>query len=694
MREVQLFIGNDRVELFGGDNISVTDSIRNAKDIAKVFTTFSTQFTVPASKVNNRIFKHYYNYNIDDAYSFDARKKVSARIEIDNLPFKDGRLKLDGVDMRNNAPYAYRITFFGSIVDLKDLLGEDKLPSLTVGDNNLDIDKDYSPSAIKDALTATGGVAADGTIVPLITCSQRLYYDSSQNSEQSGNLYYGTVNQGVKFNQLKYAIKITKIIEAIESKYSQIKFADTSFFKKADQYDFNQLYMWCHRKKGTQEITSGGEYAYNFVSLTGDGEGSLNGSGHYVMGGDVDYQIRTIDITTEVAVGYESSLYEVLLLVNGTVNTRYPNLLGNQSISVEIGNSFDTGDVVSLKINSYDETVGLTQNSKMTFVYLYETQGGDLTKTDNAILFNTTFASTYTFNIADNLPDMKVIDFLSSLFKMFNLVAYVDANEKIQVQTLDEFYSTEERDVTEYIDVNKSQVDAALPYKEIIFGYADTKTLLAEQHYQEIAEVDEATGRGPFEWGSVEYSATDSDLSGGTYKIQPDFHHMKYEKLIDEFNGNDVNVQVGYFVDDNEEDYLGKPLLFYANTFNPSIALGFLNRTGRLQFGTGAVYYPSNYRLVDDDTSETIHFNPERNEYTNTVGTSTLFSRYYQNYIENIFDKKTRIIKVSSVLPTRILTKLTLADIVVINGEKYRINRYTANLNTGKTELELINKYD
>jgi hypothetical protein len=98
--------------------------------------------------------------------------------------------------------------------------------------------------------------------------------------------------------------------------------------------------------------------------------------------------------------------------------------------------------------------------------------------------------------------------------------------------------------------------------------------------------------------------------------------------------------------------------------------------------------------LVDNDTSESIHFNPEINEYTKTVGDSTLFSRYYENYIVNLFDAGTRIVKVSAVLPTRILTKLTLADIVVINGEKYRINSYSANINTGRTELELINKYD
>jgi hypothetical protein len=689
MLQVQLYIGSDRVELFGGDTITITDSIRNAKDIAKVFTTFSTQFTVPASKTNNIIFKHYYNYNIDSTYAFDARKKVSARIEIDTLPFKEGRIKLDGVDMRNNAPYAYRITFFGSIVDLKDLLGEDKLPSLT----DLDIDKDYSPTAIKNALTATGGAAADGTIVPLITSGQRLYYNSGQNSDQSGNLYYGTANQGVKFDQLKYAIKVGEIIDAIESKYNEITFAASSFFKAVDQYDFNELYMWCHRKKGTQQITSGGEYDYDFTSITGDSEGSLS-DGAYVMWGDVDYQIRTIDIITEASAGYEESVYEILLFVNGSIYNRYPNLSGNQSISVELGNTFDPDDVVSIKINTYDETVGLSSDSKVTFVYLYESQGGDLIKTDNALLSTDTFASSYKFNVAENLPDMKIIDFLSSLFKMFNLVAYVDNDNKIQVQTLDEFYSNEERDITTYVDINKSQVDAALPYKEITFGYADTKTLLAQQHYQEIAQIDAATGRGPFEWGAVEYSATDGDLSGGTYNIKPAFHHMKFEKLIDDFNSDDTGVQVGYFVDDNEEEYLGSPLLFYSNLLTPNLSLGFLTRDGRLEIESSTVYCPSNHRDIDDEDSESIHFNPERNEYTNEIGTSTLFSRYYQNYIENLFDVGTRIIKVSAVLPTRILTKLTLADIVVINGEKYRINSYSANINTGRTELELINKYD
>lgn len=688
-QEIQLYVGGERVELFGNDSISVTESIKNAKDISKVFTTFSQQFSVPASKVNNKIFKHYYNNDIESGYAFDARKKVEATLEINHLPFKKGRLKLDGVDMRNNKPFAYRVTFYGSIVDLKDLFGEDKLPSLTVGANSLDIDKDYTPEALKTALTSAPD--ANGIIVPLITCSQRLYYDSSQNSEQSGNLYYGTVNQGVKFDQLKYAVKLNRIIQAIESKYTQITFAPDSFFKAGDKFMFNQLYMWCHRRKGPIDLTVDPIY----YPVDGFNPSENVDSTVLKIESPDDEVVRVDESTTQMDQLFFSAtpndsdtLYDIAIYkYNGSefvVFQEQREILG--AVEVQIIDTFVDGAKYYAAIRTYEKDISFTQ-----FEWSANYSGGS----DSFLEGARTFAKSFVFNIAENMPDMKIIDFLSSLFKMFNLVAYIDINDQVQVQTLDEFYSSTERDITKYINIDKSQVNAALPYKEIVFGYSDTNTLLAQQHYQEIAEVDPATGRGPFEWGAVEYSATDNDLSGGTYKMQPDFTHMKFERLINNFNGNNVNVQVGYFVDDNEEDYLGRPLIFYALTLNSSVDIGFLTRTSRIQVSGGqATLFPSNFRLTDVTASENIHFNPERSEWTNEVGEETLFKQFYQSYIENLFNSKTRIVKVDAVLPAGILTQINLSDVIIIGDKKYRINSYNANLLDGKTTFELINYYD
>jgi len=93
MQELQLYIESERLDLFKDESITLTQTIQNIKDVAKVFTSFTQTFNVPASKTNNRIFKHYYNFHIvnndDNSISgFDARLKKSGKIELNTIPFK------------------------------------------------------------------------------------------------------------------------------------------------------------------------------------------------------------------------------------------------------------------------------------------------------------------------------------------------------------------------------------------------------------------------------------------------------------------------------------------------------------------------------------------------------------------------------------------------------------------------------
>ena len=98
MQKLQLYISGERIDLFKDEQVSFNQSIQNIKDPAKIFTEFTQTFTVPASATNNKIFKHYYNYNIVNSNDFnisgfDARNKVDANIELNNIDFKQGYIK-------------------------------------------------------------------------------------------------------------------------------------------------------------------------------------------------------------------------------------------------------------------------------------------------------------------------------------------------------------------------------------------------------------------------------------------------------------------------------------------------------------------------------------------------------------------------------------------------------------------------
>ena len=168
MQKIQLYIEGQRVDLFEDESVVLTQSIQNVKDISKIFTEFTRTFAIPASKTNNKIFKHYYDFSIGEGY--DARIKKQSTLELNNLSFKEGLIKLNGVKLKNNVPHTYNITFFGNTINLKDVLADSQLSSLQKLN---DYNQIYNFSNVTSAMQ----VAEENgnIIVPLITHTQRLF---------------------------------------------------------------------------------------------------------------------------------------------------------------------------------------------------------------------------------------------------------------------------------------------------------------------------------------------------------------------------------------------------------------------------------------------------------------------------------------------------------------------------------------
>ena len=684
MRRLQLYIGAERVDLFKDETVSLTQTIQNVKDIAKVFTEFTQTFSVPASSVNNKIFKHYYNFDISGG--FDARNKVAASLELNDLPFKTGLIALQGVDLKNNVAHTYKITFYGNTVNLKDVLGADQLASLA--DLN-QYSLEYNYTNVKDKLEAGAGPL----IAPLITHTNRLFYDSSVHSAAINNLYYnshGTYNDnGVLWSELKFAITLQAIIDAIEEKYPSIVFSD-DFFNNASNVDFNNLFMWLHRKKGNVETTTAqGGFSWTTVpfsvfSETGERVAGLTNQS-LVLGGDFinGYGETPLSITP---VGTDP--YSVRVLQDGAIYLQDTDVIGSI-------NYFDTEET-TLPAGTYtleiaaENTVNFLANGISWRAELYdtapETAGVLIVKNFN--LFNTDLKNQFT--ITEQIPKMKIIDFLTAIFKMFNLTAYVDDLGTIVVRTLDSYYaaSTTVYNIDKYLDTTTSKVDIALPFKEIFFSYKGLGTILAEK-YNQINNI---------EWATEKYTPTNTQFTtpSESYKVEVPFEHMMFERLPDVDTFTNTEILYGVCIDDNLEPYIGEPLIFYRE-FTPffvdqtPIALKETEASAPDEITTYNM--PSNSWSLNPATSTSnINFSNEFNEYTlSTDFTGTLFNNYYLNYIKDVFNTQRRLTKVTAYLPMKVYYNLKLNDLIELGQDSYKINSLTTDLTTGKTEFELLN---
>ena len=722
MQKLQIYIDGQRADMFEEISVTITDSIKNVRDVAKVFTEYSQTFSLPASRTNNKIFKHYYNSSIENGY--DARIRATANIDLNSIPYKKGYIKLEGVDLRNNNPHTYRITFFGNTVSLKDLLGDDLLSSLaSIPEGRVNLLQEvgkkadgtnilYDSADIETYLTTQVDKTVDGVVysapvqVPLITHTQRLYYESTEDIINTGNLHYNGASgndkqHGVKFNELKYALKLSVLIKAIEEKYG-LNFS-SDFFKGGDN-SFTDLYIWLHRKKGDVENLS--------ISNESLIDSFTDGFNFFTKSTMSNSSLSLSEIPSEPNFLYDfTSIY-----FESTTSSTLPYRISIRKEGVEVANS---GSITSgvkfttelppeaLEANS-QYTAYIQSNSNITFQTLsfvvkrerqqYPLDDPEIEEKFYSITsFN--FNSSFNFSLSQQIPKMKVIDFLTAIFKMFNLVAYVEGDVMV-VKTLDDFYanpsSNSPYDITKYIDVNESQVNSALPFREVNFSYKGLKTFLAKRHDQLFNE----------EWGTEEYNGEDSAiLSDSIYKIEIPFEHMKFERLLDIDNPNPpTDIQCGYCVDDNQQSYIGMPLVFYMarKTLSTGGKISFIDAVGTVSGEDNvptshkeisSYYAPANsdlkYSQAEDRQS--INFSPESDEWELVTTTETLFNNYYKNYISSVFNKSNRLTKVTAFLPLRILHKYTLADRFVIAGKSYKINSIETDFYTGKTKLELLN---
>lgn len=663
MYKAELYINDQRVDLFDDEPISVVSSVQNIDDISRVFNDFSHSFSVPASKKNNQIFRHYYNASITNG--FDARVRHAARIEINSIPFKTGTVRLEKCTVKNNHIVDYRLTFFGLLIDLKDTIGDDYI-------NVLDLsayDIGYESDNVKTGVTT--GYGSEDYIFPLISTQRQWFYNSNSANETytdvlaniGWNSSSGT--HGFHWTSLRPALKVMRIIEAIETHYG-LAFSRDFFGNDATE----NMYLWMANADTEDALQSKNRITdYDTANYYQPQIGSFdNFTGAWTPTQTGAAKVRNIIFLTDSVDGVA---YTIQLMSNATVLEEKSGT-GN----LKIDRNFPGG------LNFGDSVYGRVVTTAAKTVTLIRFEIDELS--DDQVLFaektNVSFSGT-TAQVVDFIPKIKVMDFLASLIRLFNLTIEPTSSTEFTVYSLDDWYATGNiYDVSQYIDTSEVTVNRSKIYKNISFKFQEPQTILAVQYDK----------KNNVAYGDLETKLKNSDgtpLDGEEFEIELDFEQMVYEKLFDLDDDSETNIVYGLSLDMSLSEVTPEPHMMYVKKVDVSgNPLSMVNDTENDEQLNTFAFMPSHVYSTYSTT-----FGSELDEHTNATISDTLFSNYYKDYITDSFSSRRRKFDYDGVFPVWLLNTLKLNDRLIINGDRYIINQATIEVTSGKVQLELLN---
>ena len=644
MRKVQVYIENQKLELFNDEQIQITSSVQNVQDIAKVFTDFSQSFTIPASPINNQIFQHFYQTDVNSTLDYQLRR--DAKIEIDLVLFRTGKIQLEKANLKKGMAESYTITFYGDVRTLQDYFGDDKLAVLDFSPYT----HEYSGAEVQARITDTTDYDVR---YPLISNGRFWTYGDATSTDIS------VTGTRMSYLELSPALKIRRVFDAIETRYG-IDFVGAFI---TDQR-FDKAFLYLKNKETFNFVTN--TQRFDFATTT-DAE-------HFDIANDVvNIEYDPLDVSG----GFRNLEIKVIAVSNIAV-TYYVDVFENGTLTTTLTNS-NLGSIGS--INYYNE-VGL---EKQIYFEVRAEDAIDITfeVVYSAIIVLADQITTYYINtnavtssmslvgdldISTNAPDMMVSDFVKGILKEFNLTIAPVNPTKFELLPLEDWYAKGRIiDITPHTDIDSIDFERVKLYKRIAFRYQPSESITNKTFL-------DTFGR---EYGDLEQTY---DYDGTEYVVESPFENLMHSK----FTGTDL--QVGYLIDRNLGVYVPKPMLLYMAEQN-DCSFKFYNGT---TVNTLTNYMPFGQDTYANGQYLSLNFGPEISSLREIVINNHIFNTYYSNYINNLYVRKNRLVYVKCYLPLALLTSIRLNDRVIIRDKRYVINEMKSNLTTGEVELVLL----
>ncbi len=676
---LRLTISSSDVELYENAPVNLKLSYSDIEKINNPRGSFSQTFRVPLTNHNRTIFG-----NLDEPQEvggLNLRQRLTASLHSDSTPILSGYVQVKAVYMTKEVFAEVELVFFSGALDLKTELG-----GAFISDLDLDTyDHDLTIANVQSSWGSTG-------LAPEIRYG---VIDKGNNWSDTNPL--STSTDGLTLPELTPFVQAKALLDKI---LAGAGFTYESTYLEGSDFEDVYLPAW----NGSQQIR-GKDSLEDDARVTLATDQTLAASTSAVLNLS-DTQTGTTDpgsnwsnpahtytapfagtfnldlvfsYAFSTSTGSETAF--VRLQKNGVTFETYSangDRANKNNIYVAAQVFLDTGDTIRVS------AINLTSSATLTFGASANYNEGVRTslQVDGQPLGD------YEVGVAENLPELKQIDFLTSLQKMYNLVFIPDPNKPnhLAIETFADYTASgDNKDWTNKVDYTKDvNIKPTTDIQSQVYEWSHKEG----QDFISL-EVQRSLDRV---YGRQRIVDTGNDFATGTFKIQTNFAPY----ILSNIPGTSNPIFRGLTADGSG---LKKPLPMLAYWCGLSTNLGTIYLTDEDNTTTSSVNTPffSNYSSDDPQlTDNDLNFGVELPLHSIAINPrDTLYIRFWAQYVTELYSSDARTIACHVRLNEADLADLKFNDNIYINGAFYRLLSlsYDANEPT-VAKCELLLKLD
>jgi len=690
------------LDLYEDEDLPLSLSVDDFKNIAEQVQSYSKAFNVPATKRNNRIFDHIFEVTreVESAGSllFNPYKETKCVLKQDGFILFEGYLRmLDITDKEGET--SYNVNLYSEVIALADLLQDRTFRDLDFTELSHVYDKtnikrswnDLGNSITYSNPSTSGFRDAYTTLrYPFVDWNhQFIIAPTGSTSATPGNPQLASLEQAFRpFINVKYIID--RIFEATDFTY------ESSFF---NEDDFKKLYMdfnwgsaetptitnvtnynaqWAKQISGVTNpsVNAGTSFtnlvlfntsnstvppnydlATNIITATDDGE-QYNLTGGYKIENTSTTATQTVDCQW---------IHNSIVVAQDTL-TILPS--SNQQFIFNITVILAQGDTLQAQFKR-------SNPSSSSTVRMFES---GITPTSNVFFNVNTLAITTDVLLQTLRGELGQWEFLKGLITMFNLVSLPDENNpnNIKIEPYADVFitpalTTPPLNWTEKIDVSEMKLTPLTDLnRKTMFKFVEDEEDFAFTNYKNLV--------GGHLYGSLKYDAGNefNILDGEKEIVAEPFAATVVKPLAGNYPQFITPSIYGMNEDGSTEGFENSPRIMYNNGIKPTGASYYIPPQNGLSSENQTNFLQFSHLSLIPSTSSAFDFHFGECQLIQEVGNPTaqnLFNLYWLPYYLELYNPNTRTMTIKVNLTPADINTFKFNDSVYLKNRVFRVNK-------------------